>query len=44
MDETVETDAADEAALAERPEPAPSEAVESKAYAFDGWGLVPLEF
>jgi hypothetical protein len=40
----VERDAADEAVLAERTEPAASEAVEPKAYAFDGWGLVPLEF
>ena len=44
MDETLERDAAVEPMLAECDEETAPDAVEPKAYAFDGWGLIPLEF
>ncbi|MES2986286.1 MAG: hypothetical protein V4808_00125 [Pseudomonadota bacterium] len=45
MDEILESEAAGEAVLEKAEQTAPREAdLEPKAYAFDGWGMVPLEF
>ena len=44
MDETLERGAADELILAERAQPVAPDDIEPKVYAFDGWGMIPLEF